>query len=65
MAVLGLDLGTSAVKALLAPGDGGEPVVAAAPCPLDAPHPGWAEADPPRGGGGRRRRRGRPCPELG
>ena len=46
MAVLGLDLGTSAVKALLAPGDGGKPVVAAAPCPLDAPRPGWAEADP-------------------
>ena len=46
MAVLGLDLGTSAVKALLVPDDGGEPVVAAAPCPLDAPRPGWAEADP-------------------
>jgi xylulokinase len=46
MAVLGLDLGTSAVKALLAPGGGGEPVVAAAPSPMDAPRPGWAEADP-------------------
>jgi xylulokinase len=46
MAVLGLDLGTSAVKALVLSDDGDVLAVASAPCGLDAPRPGWAEADP-------------------
>ena len=43
---LGLDLGTSGVKALLI--DGGQKVVASATAPLDMsrPHEGWAEQDP-------------------
>jgi xylulokinase len=43
---LGLDIGTSAVKALLV--DGSETVQAAADCPLETSHPHalWAEQDP-------------------
>lgn len=46
MAVLGLDLGTSSVKALLLPQSGGAPAVASAPCAVVTPRPGWVEADP-------------------
>jgi xylulokinase len=46
VATLGLDLGTSAVKALLLGDDGSVLAVASAPCAVHAPRPGWAEADP-------------------
>jgi xylulokinase len=46
VATLGLDLGTSAVKALLLGDEGSVLAVASAPCSVHAPHPGWAEADP-------------------
>jgi xylulokinase len=46
MAVLGLDLGTSGVKALVLADDGTVSAVASAACSLDRPRPGWAEADP-------------------
>ncbi|MEA2443345.1 MAG: xylulokinase [Thermoleophilales bacterium] len=46
MAVLGLDLGTSAVKALVLSDAGHAAAVASAPSTVDRPHPGWAEADP-------------------
>ena len=43
---LGIDLGTSSVKAVLAAHDGSVIRAATAPCTVDRPHPGWAEADP-------------------
>jgi len=46
MAVLGLDLGTSGVKALVLADDGTVSSVASAACSVDRPRPGWAEADP-------------------
>ena len=46
MAVLGLDFGTSGVKALVLGDDGVVSAVASAPCSVDRPRPGWAEADP-------------------
>src|SRR4051812_727235 len=46
MAVLGLDLGTSGVKALVLADDGTVTAVASAPCAVERPRPGWAEADP-------------------
>ena len=45
-AYLGLDLGTSAVKALLAGEDGAVLATGRAACAVDVPRPGWAEADP-------------------
>ena len=47
--LLGLDLGTSGVRAgLFAPEDGRPVKVAKAPCRTDAPRPGWAETPPER-----------------
>jgi xylulokinase len=43
-AYLGLDVGTSAVKALLAGEDGSVLATGRAPCVVDVPAPGWAEA---------------------
>jgi len=48
MTLLGLDLGTSSVKAVLID-EGGRPAgEAGAACAVDRPRVGWAEADPPR-----------------
>jgi xylulokinase len=45
---LGVDVGTSGVKAILV-GEGGEVAAAATePLTLQTPHPGWAEQDPAR-----------------
>jgi xylulokinase len=44
--VLGLDLGTSAVKALRVGEDGRVLARGRAPCRVDVPAPGWAESDP-------------------
>lgn len=44
--LLGLDLGTGSVKALLIGEDGGVRGEGAAPCGVSSPHPGWAESDP-------------------
>jgi xylulokinase len=46
MAVLGLDLGTSAAKAVVLGDDGTVLGRGSAPCRSDAPRPGWMEADP-------------------
>jgi xylulokinase len=46
-ALLGVDLGTSGVKAILLGVDGRPLGEAAAGYPVDSPHPGWAETDPP------------------
>jgi xylulokinase len=46
MAVLGLDFGTSGVKALVLADEGVVSAVASAPCSVERPRPGWAEADP-------------------
>jgi xylulokinase len=46
-ALLGVDLGTSGVKAILLGVDGRFLGEAAAGYPVDSPHPGWAETDPP------------------
>jgi xylulokinase len=46
-ALLGLDLGTSGVKAVLLGADGRLLAEAEAGYPVDSPHPGWAETDPP------------------
>ena len=46
MAVLGLDLGTSAAKALVLGEAGDVLAVASEPCAMRAPQPGWVEADP-------------------
>ena len=44
--LLGLDLGTSSVKALLLGEDGGTLGEASAPYPVRSPRPGWAESSP-------------------
>lgn len=44
--LLGIDLGTSSVKALLLATDGTVLGEAASSYPVHAPHPGWAESDP-------------------
>jgi xylulokinase len=43
---LGVDVGTSGVKAILVAEDGGVAASATAPLSLDTPQPGWAEQDP-------------------
>jgi xylulokinase len=43
---LGLDVGTSGVKAILVQLNGDVSAVATAPLTLDTPQPGWAEQDP-------------------
>lgn len=43
---LGLDLGTGSLKALILNGSGQVQAVAAAPCAVQHPQPGWAESDP-------------------
>jgi xylulokinase len=43
---LGVDVGTSGVKAILVGPDGGVTASATSPLTLDAPRPGWAEQDP-------------------
>jgi len=43
---LGIDLGTSAVKALLLRTDGAVVAMAGAPCVLSTPRPKWSEQDP-------------------
>lgn len=48
MILLGLDLGTSAVKALLVDAAGRTVAEAGVPCAVDRPRPGWVEADPAR-----------------
>jgi xylulokinase len=45
-AILGIDLGTSGVKAVLLGTDGRLLAEAAASYPVDSPRPGWAETDP-------------------
>lgn len=45
MITLGIDLGTSGVKALLLE-DGQQRAVASAPLTVSRPHPGWSEQDP-------------------
>jgi xylulokinase len=44
--VLGLDVGTTSTKAVLAHPDAGVVAQASAPAGLSSPHAGWAEADP-------------------
>jgi xylulokinase len=46
-ALLGMDLGTSGAKAILLGADGRLLAEAEAGYPVDSPHPGWAETDPP------------------
>ncbi|HKO16839.1 MAG TPA: xylulokinase [Gemmatimonadaceae bacterium] len=46
--VLGVDVGTSGVKALLVTPAGDVEAAATVPLPLATPHPGWAEQDPER-----------------
>ncbi|HEX6630219.1 MAG TPA: FGGY family carbohydrate kinase, partial [Gemmatimonadaceae bacterium] len=43
---LGVDVGTSAVKALLVTPDGEVEAVTSVPLTLQTPRPGWAEQDP-------------------
>jgi xylulokinase len=43
---LGIDVGTSAVKAVLIDGEGGFRAAAAAALTVDRPHDGWSEQDP-------------------
>jgi xylulokinase len=43
---LGLDVGTSGVKAILVSGSGDIAAAASAPLPMATPEPGWAEQDP-------------------
>ncbi|HEU0076838.1 MAG TPA: FGGY family carbohydrate kinase, partial [Longimicrobiaceae bacterium] len=45
---LGLDVGTSGVKAILVGPDGEVAASATSPLTLSTPHPGWAEQDPER-----------------
>ena len=45
---LGLDVGTSSLKALLATADGTAVASATAEYPLETPRPGWSEQDPER-----------------
>jgi xylulokinase len=44
--VIGADVGSQSVKALLMDGDGTEVASAAAPCGMSLPAPGWAEQQP-------------------
>lgn len=44
--VLGIDLGTSSLKALVLADDGAVRVAPARDYPIRVPHPGWAEQDP-------------------
>ncbi len=44
--LLGLDLGTGSVKAVLLSPDGGVLGEGSAPCSVDSPRPGWAESSP-------------------
>lgn len=44
--LLGLDLGTSGVKAMLLPASGGEPLSHTVDLTLDTPRPGWSEQHP-------------------
>ena len=46
-ALLGVDLGTSSAKAILLGSDGRLLAEATAGYPVDSPHPGWTETDPP------------------
>ena len=46
MAYLGIDLGTSGVKAVLIGGDGVLLAQATAPLAVSSPHPLWSEQDP-------------------
>ena len=43
---LGLDLGTSGLRALLVDENGAPVASAEAPCTAQHPHPGWSEQDP-------------------
>ncbi len=45
-AFLGIDLGTSAVKALVVDGEGNVRGTGSGEYPIHRPHPGWAEQDP-------------------
>ncbi len=45
-AFLGIDIGTSATKAILLDGEGREVATASRPYPLLTPQPGWVEQDP-------------------
>ena len=45
---LGVDLGTSSVKAMVTTADGAVLATASEAYPVDAPQPGWAESDPER-----------------
>lgn len=44
--LLGIDIGTTGVRAAVFGDDGARIADASVACPHDAPHPGWAEADP-------------------
>ena len=44
--LLGIDVGTTGVRAAVFADDGTLIADASVACPHDAPHPGWAEADP-------------------
>src|SRR5204862_859433 len=44
--LLGLDVGTSGVKAILVSPEGAVAAAATVPLSLDTPRPGWAEQDP-------------------
>ena len=44
--LLGIDIGTTGVRAAVFDDSGVMIADASLPCPHDAPHPGWAEADP-------------------
>jgi xylulokinase len=44
--VLGIDVGTTSTKVVLADPAAGVVAQASEPVPLSSPHPGWAEADP-------------------
>ena len=44
--LMGLDLGTSSLKAVLIDSAGAVRASTARPYPIDTPHPGWAEQDP-------------------
>ncbi len=46
-ALLGIDLGTSAVKVIVLAADGQVQAAASASYPVHSPYPGWAESDPP------------------
>ncbi|RYH04535.1 xylulokinase [Salipiger sp. IMCC34102] len=46
MSYLGIDLGTSGVRALLVDEDGAPLASVTRPCAVSTPHPGWSEQDP-------------------